>query len=68
MKPIKYKVVSTDQLDDNTLTEFINNTLTRLNEDEAPVINDMQTRWELDSQFETGGRIRLVFAQWIDRF
>lgn len=68
MKPIKYRIASTDQLDDNTLTEFINNTLARLNEDEAPVMNDMETHWELDSQFFAGNHVCFVFALWTGRY
>jgi hypothetical protein len=68
MKPIKYRVASTDQLDDNTLTEFVNNTLARLNEDEAPVVNDMETHWELDSHFMAGNHVCFVFALWTGRY
>lgn len=68
MKPIKYKVLSTNQLDDNTLTEFVNGSLARLNEEDAPVVNDMETHWELDSHFFGGGRVSFVFAQWTGRY
>lgn len=68
MKPIRYRIASTDQLDDNTLTEFVNNTLTRLNEEDTPVINDMETHWELDSQFSAGVHICFVFALWTGRY
>jgi hypothetical protein len=69
MKPIKYRVASIrSDVGDNTLTEFVNNTLARLNEDEAPVMNDMETHWELDSQFEAGVHICFVFALWTGRY
>ena len=65
MRPIKYKIDSiVASAGNNTITEFLNNTLARLNEDEAPVVNDQETHWELDSQFVAGDYICFVFAQW----
>jgi hypothetical protein len=70
MKPIKYQIASIPaDAGNQTITEFINNTLARLNEDEAPVMNDMETHWELDSQFiGLNDTIFFVFALWTGRY
>ncbi len=69
MKPICYKILSMQfGAGDNTLTEFVNNSLLRLNEEEAPNRNDMETHWELDSQFVADNQVYFVFAQWTGRY
>jgi hypothetical protein len=69
MKPIKYSIVSLAVgAGDNTLTEFVNNNLARLNEDEAPIVNDLETHWELDNMFVGNNQVFFAFAQWTGRY
>lgn len=65
MRPFRYKIVSIRDVNPNVLTEFVNNMLTQLNENDTPVINDLETHWELDSQFaHFNGDVFFVFALW----
>jgi hypothetical protein len=69
MKPIKYSIISLGTgAGDNTFTEFVNSTLARLNEDEAPILNDIETHWELDNMFICENFVFFVFAQWTGRY
>lgn len=65
MRVTSYKVEKFQMVPDNILTERINNTIARLNDDE-PVRNGFQPYWELDQfrPMEATQEIYLTFSRW----
>lgn len=66
MKALKYHCERLGITSANTLTEFVNNTQARLNDDQ-PVQGNAQPYWELSDTVFMGDELLFIFACWEDR-